>query len=39
VIVDKDNRPRWAPAPSKAEVDAYFASLGESELKFPIPGG
>jgi enoyl-CoA hydratase len=35
VIVDKDNRPRWAPAPSQAEVDAYFASLGDGELKFP----
>jgi enoyl-CoA hydratase len=35
VIVDKDNRPRWAPPPSQAEVDAYFASLGDSELKFP----
>jgi enoyl-CoA hydratase len=35
VIVDKDNRPRWAPPPSQAEVDAYFASLGESELKLP----
>jgi enoyl-CoA hydratase len=39
VIVDKDNRPRWAPPPSQAEVDAYFASLGKSELRFPIPGG
>ena len=37
VIVDKDNRPRWAPPPSQAEVDAYFASLGDSELKFPAP--
>jgi enoyl-CoA hydratase/carnithine racemase len=37
VIVDKDNRPRWAPAPSRAEVDAYFASLGDGELKFPTP--
>ena len=35
VIVDKDNRPRWAPPPSQAEVDAYFAPLGDSELKFP----
>ncbi len=38
VIVDKDNRPNWAPPPSQAEVDAYFASLGESELTFPVPG-
>jgi enoyl-CoA hydratase len=36
VIVDKDNRPRWAPPPSQAEVDAYFASLGDRELKFPV---
>jgi enoyl-CoA hydratase len=37
VIVDKDNRPRWALPPSPAEVDAYFAPLGASELKFPTP--
>jgi enoyl-CoA hydratase len=35
VIVDKDNRPRWASPPSEAEVDAYFAPLGDGELKFP----
>ena len=35
VIVDKDNRPNWAPAPSPPEIDAYFASLGDGELKFP----
>ena len=35
VIVDKDNRPSWAPAPSDAEIDAYFASLGDDELTFP----
>ncbi|HEY1864570.1 MAG TPA: enoyl-CoA hydratase/isomerase family protein [Roseiarcus sp.] len=35
VIVDKDNRPTWALPPSRTEVDAYFASLGDSELKFP----
>jgi enoyl-CoA hydratase len=35
VIVDKDNRPRWAPPPSPAEIDPYFAPLGDSELKFP----
>ena len=38
VIVDKDNRPHWSPPPSQAEVDAYFAPLGESELKFPALG-
>ncbi len=37
VIVDKDNRPNWAPPPSRTEVDAYFAPLGDSELKFPAP--
>jgi enoyl-CoA hydratase len=35
VIVDKDNRPNWAPAPSRTEIDAYFAPLGDGELKFP----
>ena len=35
VIVDKDNRPRWSPPPSRAEVDAYFSPLGDGELKFP----
>jgi len=39
VIVDKDNRPQWSPPPSPAEVDAYFAPLGDSELTFPAPGG
>jgi enoyl-CoA hydratase len=34
VIVDKDNRPRWSPPPSRAEIDGYFAPLGEDELKF-----
>jgi enoyl-CoA hydratase len=37
VIVDKDNRPRWDPSPSPTQVDAYFAPLGDSELKFPVP--
>jgi hypothetical protein len=37
VIVDKDNRPRWSPPPSEAEVNAYFAPLGEDELTFPPP--
>jgi enoyl-CoA hydratase len=38
VIVDKDNKPQWRPnAPedvSRADVDAYFAPLGEDELAF-----
>ena len=38
VIVDKDNRPRWSPPPSRAEVDAYFSPLGDGELKFPARG-
>jgi len=37
VIVDKDNRPLWAPPPSRAEVDGYFAPLGDGELEFPAP--
>ena len=32
VIVDKDNRPHWSPPPSRVEVDAYFASIGDREL-------
>jgi enoyl-CoA hydratase len=39
VIVDKDNRPRWSPPPSAAEVEAYFAPLGDGELTFPARGG
>ncbi len=39
VIVDKDNRPQWSPPPSPAEVDAYFAPLGDNELTFPARGG
>ncbi|HTZ66454.1 MAG TPA: enoyl-CoA hydratase/isomerase family protein [Roseiarcus sp.] len=39
VIVDKDNRPHWSPPPSRAEIDAYFAPLGDGELKFPASGG
>jgi enoyl-CoA hydratase len=35
VIVDKDNRPRWSPPPARAEIDAYFAPLGDGELEFP----
>ncbi len=38
VIVDKDNRPQWAPPPSRAEIDAYFAPL-DDELAFPAAGG
>jgi enoyl-CoA hydratase len=34
VIVDKDNRPRWSPPPSGAEIDGYFAPLGDDELRF-----
>jgi enoyl-CoA hydratase len=31
-LVDRDNRPQWRPAPSPAELDAYFAPLGRDEL-------
>jgi enoyl-CoA hydratase len=31
-LVDKDNRPQWRPAPSAADIDAYFAPLGADEL-------
>ena len=34
VIVDKDNRPRWNPPPSRAEINSYFAPL-DDELQFP----
>ena len=38
LIVDKDNRPQWRPAAaeavSKADIDAYFAPLGEDDLTF-----
>ncbi|HZZ24233.1 MAG TPA: enoyl-CoA hydratase/isomerase family protein [Roseiarcus sp.] len=37
LIVDKDNRPRWNPPPSRVEIDAYFAHLGDRELEFPAP--
>lgn len=37
VIIDKDNAPKWQPAElssvSPADVDAYFAPLGDKELK------
>jgi enoyl-CoA hydratase len=37
VIIDKDNAPKWQPAGlsgvSQADVDAYFAPLGEKELR------
>jgi enoyl-CoA hydratase len=42
VIVDKDNRPRWRPAThdevSPADVAAYFAPLGETDLFFEAAG-
>jgi enoyl-CoA hydratase len=38
VLVDKDNAPRWRPdtlaAVTAPAVDAYFAPLGERELRF-----
>jgi enoyl-CoA hydratase/carnithine racemase len=38
VIVDKDNRPRWSPPPSRADIDAYFAPLVDGELEFRAQG-
>ncbi len=35
LIVDKDNRPQWSAPPSEAEIEAYFAPLGDGELRFP----
>jgi len=38
VLVDKDNKPRWQhaapPDVSELEVESYFSSLGDRELKF-----
>jgi enoyl-CoA hydratase len=38
LLVDKDQKPRWEPASlaavSEAEVESYFAELGERELTF-----
>ena len=38
MIVDKDNAPKWVPDSldhvSDAEIDAYFAPLGKSDLHF-----
>lgn len=31
-LVDRDNRPQWAAAPTAAQLDAYFAPLGADEL-------
>ena len=33
-LVDRDNRPQWAPRPDPAEIDGYFAALGAAELTF-----
>ncbi len=35
ILIDKDNRPAWSAPPSEAEIDGYFASLGDLELTFP----
>ena len=38
VIIEKDNAPQWQPATlaevSDADIDEYFAPLGERDLKF-----
>ena len=31
-LVDRDNRPQWAPEPTAADLDAYFAPLGADDL-------
>ena len=40
-VVDKDRNPQWSPAAltdvTTAQVDAYFAELGERELGLTIP--
>jgi enoyl-CoA hydratase len=40
-VVDRDRSPSWRPATlsevSAADVDAYFASLGDKELELPRP--
>jgi enoyl-CoA hydratase len=36
VVVDKDNAPKWGPAPSEAELDALFAPFERREEWSPI---
>ncbi|MFD0365649.1 enoyl-CoA hydratase/isomerase family protein [Nocardia sp. GCM10030253] len=42
-VIDKDRNPQWSPATlgdvTAAQVDAYFAELGEYELGSTIPEG
>lgn len=39
-VIDKDRAPRWSPATlgevSSADVDAYFAPLGDRDLRIPF---
>lgn len=41
LIIDKDQKPQWAVATldavDPADIDTYFAPLGESDLRFPDP--
>jgi enoyl-CoA hydratase len=41
LIIDKDQKPQWAVATLDAvdpsDIDAYFAPLGERDLRFPNP--
>ena len=39
VLVDKDNAPRWQPAPDDAALDAIFAALPEGDQWTPFPPG
>jgi enoyl-CoA hydratase/carnithine racemase len=42
-LIDRDNHPQWRPdkfeTMKTADIDPYFASLGEDELAFPVPSG
>jgi enoyl-CoA hydratase len=42
MLIDRDRKPRWRPASlaevGDASVDAYFAPIGECELRFEAPG-
>lgn len=43
LIIDKDNHPLWRPSRhgdvSEADIEAYFAPLGDGELSFAVEGG
>jgi enoyl-CoA hydratase len=37
VVVDKDNAPKWGPAPTEQELDALFAPFEHREEWSPLP--